>query len=46
MERGGTILRTSRVPEFKLPEVRKVAGDILKELGVDIVNLANNHVYY
>lgn len=35
MERGGTILRTSRVPEFKLPEVRKVAGDILKELGID-----------
>ncbi|PNR94144.1 6-phosphofructokinase [Petrotoga sp. 9PWA.NaAc.5.4] len=35
MERGGTILRTSRVPEFKVPEVRKKAADILKELGVD-----------
>lgn len=37
MERGGTILRTSRVPEFKVPEVRKKAADILKDLGIDVL---------
>lgn len=35
MERGGTILRTARVPEFKNPEVRADAAKILKELGVE-----------
>lgn len=35
MEKGGTILRTARVPEFKLPEVRKQAADNLKELGIE-----------
>nr|WP_113075030.1 6-phosphofructokinase [Petrotoga sp. 9PW.55.5.1] len=35
MERGGTILRTARVPEFKVPEVRKKAADNLKDLGID-----------
>jgi 6-phosphofructokinase 1 len=35
MEKGGTILRTARVPEFKLPEIRKKAADNLKELGVE-----------
>jgi 6-phosphofructokinase 1 len=35
MERGGTILRTARVPEFKLPEVRKQAADNIKEAGVE-----------
>jgi 6-phosphofructokinase 1 len=35
MEKGGTILRTARVPEFKNPEIRKVAANNLKELGVD-----------
>ncbi|BBE31368.1 ATP-dependent 6-phosphofructokinase [Tepiditoga spiralis] len=35
MEKGGTILRTARVLEFKLPEVRKEAADILRELKIE-----------
>lgn len=37
MERGGTILRTARVPEFKLPEIRSKAAQNLKELGIDVL---------
>lgn len=35
IQRGGTILRTARCPEFKQEEVRKKAVKILKAYGVD-----------
>ena len=35
IQRGGTILRTARCPEFKNEEVRKKAAKILKAYGVD-----------
>lgn len=35
IQRGGTILRTARLPEFKDEEVRKRAVKILKAYGVD-----------
>lgn len=35
IQRGGTILRTARCPEFKDEEVRKKAAKILKAYGVD-----------
>lgn len=35
INRGGTILGTARLPEFKDPEVQKKAADILKEIGID-----------
>lgn len=35
IQRGGTILRTARCPEFKEEEVRKKAVKILKAYGVD-----------
>ncbi|MFI3255886.1 MAG: 6-phosphofructokinase [Psittacicella sp.] len=35
LHRGGTILRSSRFPEFKEKEVRQVAVDNLRELGID-----------
>lgn len=33
--RGGTIIHSARLPEFKDPEVRKIAVQNLKELGID-----------
>ncbi|MGB0453320.1 MAG: 6-phosphofructokinase [Bacteriovoracaceae bacterium] len=35
IQRGGTILQTSRCPEFHEPEVRKEAANILKRKGID-----------
>lgn len=35
INRGGTILGTARLPEFKDPEVQKQAADKLKALGID-----------
>lgn len=35
INRGGTILGTIRFPEFKNPEVRKRAAEILKKLGIE-----------
>lgn len=35
IQRGGTILKTARCPEFLKPEVRKVAADNLKAQGID-----------
>lgn len=35
MQRGGTILETSRCPEFKKPEIRKEAANILKRKKID-----------
>lgn len=35
LQRGGTILQTSRSPEWMQPEVRKKASAILKEAGID-----------
>ena len=35
IQRGGTILQTSRSPEFQKPEFRKKAVDILKAQGID-----------
>ncbi len=35
IQRGGTILKTARCPEFKTPEGRKMAYDKLKEEGID-----------
>lgn len=35
IQRGGTILRTARCPEFKQEEVRKKAVNILKVFGID-----------
>ena len=35
IQRGGTVLRTARLPEFKDEEVRKRAVKILKAYGVD-----------
>ncbi|AEX84601.1 6-phosphofructokinase [Marinitoga piezophila KA3] len=35
MEKGGTILRTARVPGFKDPNIRAEAARNLKELGID-----------
>lgn len=33
--KGGTMLLSARLPEFKNPEVRKQAADILKEYGIE-----------
>ena len=35
IQRGGTILKTARCPEFHKPEYRKIAADKLREQGVD-----------
>lgn len=35
IQHGGTILQTSRSKEFRTPEGRKKAADILKKLGID-----------
>ncbi|SHE69605.1 6-phosphofructokinase [Clostridium fallax] len=35
IQRGGTVLRTARCPEFKNEEVRKHAANILKEKDID-----------
>ena len=35
VQRGGTILKTARCLEFKLPETRKKAADNLKALGIE-----------
>lgn len=35
IQRGGTILQTSRCPEFLKPEFRKNAADVLKSQGID-----------
>ncbi|MFW7380399.1 MAG: 6-phosphofructokinase [Oligoflexus sp.] len=35
IQRGGTILHSSRCPEFMLPEYRKKAADFLRELAVE-----------
>lgn len=35
LQRGGTILQTSRCPEFKKKEVRKEAANLLKRKGID-----------
>jgi len=35
INRGGTILGTARFPEFKNPEVRQQAAEILKEEGIE-----------
>lgn len=35
IQRGGTILQTSRCPEWHKPEYRKKAAEILKEEGID-----------
>ncbi len=35
IQRGGTILKTARCPEFHRPETRKVAADKLREQGID-----------
>lgn len=35
IQRGGTILQTSRCPEWMKPEYRKMAAEILKEYGID-----------
>ena len=37
MEKGGTILRTARVEEFKVPQIREQAYNNLKELGIDVL---------
>lgn len=44
--KGGTILRSSRCPDFKLPEVRKRAFDYLTELGVEgVVAIGGNGTF-
>ncbi len=35
ISRGGTFLRSARFPQFKDPEVRQKAKDILEELGIE-----------
>lgn len=35
IQRGGTFLQSARCPEFKEPEVRKVAIENLKQLGIE-----------
>jgi 6-phosphofructokinase 1 len=35
IQRGGTILKTARYPEFHKPEVRRIAANVLKEFGID-----------
>src|SRR5437016_1177266 len=35
IQRGGTILKTSRSEQFKTPEGRKIAADNLKKNGID-----------
>lgn len=35
IQRGGTILKTGRSPEFHKPEVRKLAADHLRDAGID-----------
>lgn len=35
IQKGGTMLKTARCPEFKLPETRKKAADNLKDLGIE-----------
>ncbi len=35
LQRGGTILKTARCLEFKDPETRKIAGDNLRQLGIE-----------
>ncbi len=35
MEKGGTVLRTARCPEFKVPSVREEAAQILRKHGID-----------
>lgn len=35
IQRGGTILKSARCLEFKLPETRKIAADNLKALGIE-----------
>ncbi|MCK5883741.1 MAG: 6-phosphofructokinase [Bacteriovoracaceae bacterium] len=35
MQKGGTILQTSRCPEFHEPEIRKEAANILRRKGID-----------
>ena len=32
---GGTVIKTARLPEFKQPEVQKIAINNLKKLGID-----------
>jgi 6-phosphofructokinase 1 len=35
LQRGGTFLKTARLPEFKDPTVRRKAADIIREVGFD-----------
>lgn len=35
IQRGGTILKTGRYPEFLLPEVRAKAASLIKQAGID-----------
>ena len=37
LEFGGTILRSSRSEDFKKPEYKKIAADILRKHGIDVV---------
>lgn len=46
MQKGGTILQTSRCPEFFEPEIRKEAAHILKRKGIDsLVVIGGNGSY-